>query len=67
VVYLARLRSVQLSCKAFLPNYPSLTTDLQRRIVDGVWHRSELAAAVGKPEIVIVYILHPLQGSVLDC
>jgi hypothetical protein len=48
-------------CKAFLPDYPLLTMDLQRRIVNGVWHSSQLAEAVEKPEIVIGYILHLLQ------
>jgi hypothetical protein len=55
-------------CMAFMPNYPLLTTDVQKRILEGVRSRgeissSELASAVGKPKIVIVHILRQLQES----
>jgi len=58
---LASTPGIEQYCKAFLPDYTLLTTDVQRRIIDGLWHSKELAAAVEKPEIVIVHILHLLQ------
>jgi hypothetical protein len=60
---LASTPGMEEYCKAFLPNYPSLTADVQRRIIEGVWRSKELAAAVGKPEIVIVHILHLLHSN----
>jgi hypothetical protein len=48
-------------CKSSLSDYHALTTDIQRRIVKAMCHSSELAEAVGKPEIVIVHILQLLQ------
>ena len=53
-------------CKAFLSDYQALTTDIQRRIVDGVESRGEvnsdeLASAIGRPEILIVHILTVLK------
>jgi hypothetical protein len=54
---------IGINSNAFMPDYPLLMADVQRRIIEGVWHSSELAAAVGKPEIVIVHILHWLQAD----
>ena len=48
-------------CRAFLPGYRVLTTDIQRRIVDGVTHSSELAAAVEKPKILVLHVLERLE------
>jgi hypothetical protein len=55
-------------CKAFMPDYPLLTTDVQKRIFEGVKSSggissSALASAVGKPEIVIRHILRQLQEN----
>jgi hypothetical protein len=55
-------------CKAFMPDYPLLTTDVQKHILEevrrsGEISSSELASAVGKPEIVIVHILRQLQEN----
>src|SRR5439155_25603329 len=55
-------------CKAFMPDYPLLTRDVQERILEGVRSRgeiscSELASAVGRPEILIRHILRQLQKN----
>jgi hypothetical protein len=55
-------------CKAFMPDYPLLTTDVQERILEGVRSRgeiscSELASAVRKPDILIRHILRQLQEN----
>jgi hypothetical protein len=55
-------------CQAFMPDYPSLTADVQKQILEGIMSsgqisRSELASTVGKPEIVIGHILRQLQES----
>jgi len=55
-------------CKAFMPDYPLLLTDVQKRILEAVTSRGEissreLASAVGKPEIVVRHILRQLQEN----
>jgi hypothetical protein len=54
---------IEQYCDAFMPDYSLLTADVQRRVIEGMWHSKELAVAVGKPEIVIVYILRRLQAD----
>jgi hypothetical protein len=53
-------------CRAFMPGYPLLTTNVQKQILEGDRSRgeissSELASAVGNPEMVIRHILRVLQ------
>jgi Predicted nucleotide-binding protein containing TIR-like domain len=62
----ASMPGMEQFCRAFMPDYPLLTTEVQRQILEGVRSRgeisrSELASAVGKPEMVIGHILRQLQ------
>jgi hypothetical protein len=64
----ATAQGMEQYCRAFLPDYATLTTDIRRRIVkeftsSGEISSDELASAVKRPEIVIEHILKRLQEN----